>query len=90
MLRPGQPAIEFDRFDIMGIRMKFWATQRQFAALIGVSYETYRNWESGRRRPHGPARALLRAIDADPVALARALNWRARNIQEEPMEWLDD
>jgi transcriptional regulator with XRE-family HTH domain len=63
--------------------------QRQFAAIIGVSYETYRNWERGRRRPHGPARALLRAIDADPIALARALNWHARDLQEEPIEWLD-
>jgi hypothetical protein len=32
---------------------------------------------------------LLRAIDADPVALARALNWYARECQEEPVEWLD-
>jgi putative transcriptional regulator len=81
--------IEFTPFDVKHVRAKFAATQKQFARLIGVSPETLRNWETGRRRPHGPARALLRAIDADPVALARALNWYARECQEEPVEWLD-
>src|SRR6476646_4298424 len=42
------------------------------------------------RRPHGPARALLRAINADPVALARALNWHAREGRPEPDDWVDD
>ena len=90
VVRPGQAVIEFSPCDIQHIRMKFWASQRQFAWLIGVSWETLRNWERGRRRPHGPARALLRAIDADPIALARALNWHARTPQEEPDEWLED
>jgi len=90
VVRPGQPVVEFDQYDVQHIRMKFWATQRQFARLIGISVETLKNWERGRRRPHGPARALLRAIDADPITLAKALNWEARNPQEEPEEWTDD
>lgn len=87
--RRGQAVIEFSPIDVQHIRAKFLATQKQFARLIGVSPETLRNWERGRRRPHGPARALLRAIDADPFALARALNWRARDFKEEPLDWLD-
>jgi putative transcriptional regulator len=89
VVRPGQPVVEFDQFDVKHIRAKFCATQYQFARLIGVSLETLRNWERGRRRPSGPARALLRAIDADPIALGRALNWRARDFKEEPIDWLD-
>ena len=49
--------------DFHHIRAKFAATQKEFAKLIGISVETLRNWEEGRRRPHGRARALLRAIE---------------------------
>ena len=85
----GKAVVEFRPFDIAMIRANFGATQREFASLIGVSRETLRNWEEGRRRPHGPARALLRAIDADPVLLARVLNWHAGESREEPDEWMD-
>ena len=34
-------------------------TQEEFAALIGVKYETYRNWEKGIYNPSTPALALL-------------------------------
>jgi len=87
--RRGRAVVEFTPLDVQHIRSKFLATQEQFARLIGISPETLRNWETGRRRPHGPARALLRAIDADPFALARALNWEAREFQEEPEDWTD-
>jgi len=82
--------IEFSPDDVRMIRAGFAATQKEFARLIGISVETLRGWERGRRRPHGPARALLRAIAADPRALAVALNWYARDFKPEPEEWLDD
>ena len=69
----GRAIIEFDGVDIVGIRRQFGLTRRQFAHSIGVSVHTLRNWETGRRRPHGPARALLRALSADPTTLARTL-----------------
>jgi putative transcriptional regulator len=56
VVRRGQAVIEFDPMDVKHIRAKFAATQRQFARLIGISFETLRNWETGKRRPHGPAR----------------------------------
>ena len=89
VVRQGQAVVEFSPFDVQHIRSLFIATQEQFARLIGIKVATLRNWETGRRRPHGPARALLRAIDADPVALARALNWRRREFKDEPIEWLE-
>ena len=83
----GLAVVEFTPIDVRMIRDQFGATQREFARLIGVSRHTLRNWEKGRRRPHGPARALLRAIDADPVALGRALNWHRVKPAAEPVEW---
>jgi putative transcriptional regulator len=85
--RRGKPKVEFEPIDVQQIRAKFGVTQRAFAALIGISVQTLRNWEEGRRRPHGPARALLRAIDADPFVLARMLNWHLTRPLEEPDEW---
>ena len=79
--------VDFEPVDVGLIRAKFGATQKEFAGLIGISVETLRNWEEGRRRPLGPARALLRAIDADPFVLARVLNWHLENVLEEPSDW---
>jgi putative transcriptional regulator len=88
--RSGDGIVEFTPIDIQHIRGNFLATQRQFARMIGISYETLRNWETGRRRPHGPARALLRVMDANPFAVARALNWRLRDFKELPVDMLDE
>jgi putative transcriptional regulator len=88
--RRGKAKVEFEPVDVGLIRAKFGASQREFARLVGISVETLRNWEQGRRRPHGPARALLRAIDADPFVLARVLNWHVRDQREEPDDWPDE
>ena len=34
-------------------------TQWDFASLLGVRYQTYKSWETGRYNPSSPARALL-------------------------------
>lgn len=41
-------------------------SQAQFAKLIGVSLRTLQEWEQGRKRPSGPAAALLRIVARDP------------------------
>jgi putative transcriptional regulator len=68
-----RPDPEFTRVDIVEIRRTLHATQRQFARMFGISVETLRNWEQGKRRPQGPARALLRVAQANPNAVARVL-----------------
>ena len=88
--RRGTAKVEFDPVDVRLIRGKFEATQREFARLIGISIHTLRTWEQGRRRPLGPARAVLRAIDADPFALARVLNWHVAKPLEEPDDWWNE
>lgn len=41
-------------------------SQAQFAKLIGVSLRTLQEWEQGRKRPSGPAAALLRIVARNP------------------------
>ena len=56
------------------IREKVGLSQTRFALLIGVSKRTLENWEQGRRRPTGPAKALLKILDADPEHAVRVLH----------------
>lgn len=41
--------------------------------MIGVSVSTLQNWEQGRRRPVGPAQALLKVAASNPRIVAQAL-----------------
>lgn len=57
------------KIDVRAARRKLGMTQVDFAFNFGVSVNTVRNWEQGRRRPEGPARVLLAVIDHDPQAV---------------------
>ena len=59
--------------DVRAIRAKLHKSQDEFALMIGVSVATLRNWEQGRRHPHGPARALLKVAASNPKAVEKAL-----------------
>jgi len=59
--------------DSAAIRARLRMSQAAFAALFGLSVRTIQEWEQGRRRPDGPARALLRVIEREPAAVRRAL-----------------
>lgn len=71
-LAPGR-IFEFSPLDIKAIRGKFHKSQREFATMIGVSVGTLQNWEQGRRKPEGPAIALLRVAAKNPKAVIEAL-----------------
>ncbi len=64
---------EFAALDVKSIRLRLGKSQTEFARMIGVSVATMRNWAQGRRRPHGPARALLTIAAANPRVVAKAL-----------------
>ena len=48
------------------IRSKLKLSQSAFAGLMGVSLRTIQDWEQGRRKPSGPAVALLRIAEQKP------------------------
>jgi putative transcriptional regulator len=68
----------FKSEDVRAIRAKLHKTQAEFARMIGVSLNTLQNWEQGRRRPVGPARALLLVAARAPRAVENALTKRTR------------
>ena len=63
----------FNPADVRAIRKKLAKSQSEFALMIGVSIATLQNWEQGRRRPEGPAQALLKIASKNPNAVVEAL-----------------
>lgn len=70
------PSREFqvNAVQVKNIRQATGLSQSGFAQLISVSVGTLKNWEQGRREPTGPAKALLKAIERDPVHVLSALS----------------
>lgn len=64
-----QDAARFAR----GVRERLGFSQAEFAERIDVSLETIRNWEQGKRRPTGAAKALLKVLNKAPKAALAAL-----------------
>lgn len=58
------------------IRERTKLSQPEFAELIGVSVKTLQNWEQDRRKPTGPAEALLRIIAHKPKLAIQAIHGR--------------
>ncbi|MBF0501136.1 MAG: helix-turn-helix domain-containing protein [Candidatus Riflebacteria bacterium] len=65
---------EFTALDVKALREGLHKSQSEFAHMIGVSISTLQNWEQGRRKPVGPAQALLRVVQKQPKAVLKALN----------------
>jgi len=59
--------------DIAALRRFIGLSQPQFANAIGISVHTLRNWEQNRRRPEGPALALLRIAARHPRIILESL-----------------
>jgi DNA-binding transcriptional regulator YiaG len=59
--------------DIAALRHFVRLTQVDFAKAMGISVHTLRNWEQDRRRPEGPALALLRIAARHPRILRENL-----------------
>ena len=59
--------------DVVSLRQFIGLTQAAFADALGISVATLRNWEQDRRRPEGPALALLRTAARHPRILRGAV-----------------
>lgn len=73
--------------DARAIRKATGLSQPAFAAQIGVSIATLRNWEQRRRYPDGPARVLLALLAKDPGIVKRTLS--EAEIDPENPEWTE-
>ena len=51
--------MEIDPAAIRALRQRLGLTQQQFATKYNLGISTVRDWEQGRRRPHGLYRQLL-------------------------------
>jgi DNA-binding transcriptional regulator YiaG len=65
---------EFTPSRIQAVRENTRLSQTEFARLLNVSVKTLQNWEQARREPTGPAKALLRIVEKEPVVAVRALS----------------
>jgi putative transcriptional regulator len=66
--RPSR-VFQVDEPDVRAVREGYRLSQSKFAALMGISPGTLRNWEQGRRKPEGSARILLRIVAKHPEAV---------------------
>lgn len=67
---------QLDEPDVRRLRELFGLSQPKFAALLGISVATLRNWEQGRRKPEGSARVLLRIAARHPRVVLDAARAR--------------
>ena len=64
----------FEDPDVRKLREGYGLSQSKFAALMGISPATLRNWEQGRRKPEGSARVLLRVVARHPEAVLEVVS----------------
>jgi putative transcriptional regulator len=60
--------------DVKAIREGIGFSQSKFANLIGVNIRTLQNWEQGHRHPTGPAKVLLKLVQADPTSVVKNIH----------------
>lgn len=67
-----------EQVDVKAIRRRLGLSQRRFAERFGFKFDAAQDWEQGRQRPEGAARAFLRVIEREPEAVERALTPKPR------------
>lgn len=56
----------YELADVKAIRKNLNITQSEMAKVLGISLDTIKSWESGRRNPTGLAAKVLATIQANP------------------------
>lgn len=67
------PADLPETIDIKAIRKKLNMSQAVFSSTFGLSTDSVKNWEQGRRQPDRAVRAYLTVIQRNPEAVMSAL-----------------
>jgi len=61
---------------VVEARSKTGLTQLQFAEVLNISPRTLQEWEQGRRKPSGPAQALIKIATRHPEVIREDLGIR--------------
>ncbi|AKV98801.1 XRE family transcriptional regulator [Marinobacter sp. CP1] len=62
--------------EVAEARGKTGLTQREFAEVLHISPRTLQEWEQGRRKPSGPAKALIEIAFRHPEVIREDLELR--------------
>jgi putative transcriptional regulator len=62
--------------EVVEARSKTGLTQREFANVLHISPRTLQEWEQGRRKPSGPAKALIEIAFRHPEVIREDLKLR--------------
>jgi putative transcriptional regulator len=71
-MKPGRVFTVKTKTDVARARARLGLSQEKFAALLGISPATLRNWEQGRRQPTGAAKVLLKVAMRHPRVVLEA------------------
>jgi len=63
----------YSALDVVDIRKKTKMTQKEFSQSFQIPLSTLRQWEQGKRAPHGAAQSLLKIIAYDTETAIEAL-----------------
>jgi putative transcriptional regulator len=73
-MQPTRRTVLDEASNALNTRNQLHLSRPKFAKMIGVSVRTLENWEQGRSKPNGAARALLRVAAYAPDVVLKALN----------------
>lgn len=71
-MKPSRVFVVKKTNEVVRVRTRLGLSQAKFAALLGISANTLKNWEQGRRRPTGAAKVLLKVAARHPKAVLEA------------------
>ncbi|MBN0987666.1 helix-turn-helix domain-containing protein [Amphritea sp. ZJ14W] len=63
----------YETLDVKAIREASGKSRKEFADIIGASYEAVKSWENKRRNPTGPTKKLLTLVRENPRQMVAIL-----------------
>ena len=80
VVRPKKKIKSIFRFSgpesVRELRTRSKKSQSEFARMLNINIDTLQGWEQGRRKPAGPAIALLTLFAQEPKVVERILGGR--------------
>lgn len=71
----------YEMLDVKAIREASGKDRKEFATIIGASYESVKSWENHRRNPSGTAQKLLTLIKENPKQMIQLLETNTLSLK---------